>query len=563
MAGPHESVRVFAASRPSLRALWRSRTGRLAYIHVIAPSDAVVGEAIDVRLQAWDEYERFHPFRETVAVDTTDADATHPNRTSFDGDGPPVGPGDPEQGMTYLSVTFDTPGIQYLTLDHDGSRYVSNPVRVHEDDPAERTLWGDIHLHSQLSDGAGSMARGFQFARETMGLDVCAYTDHDTMGFFIPPRWQRERMHDRYFAEMQATTAAHHDPGAFVTLFGYEWTKQPNRGGHINVYFDDVDDAELFDSHAPATDTYEGLWTALRAYRAREDTGDVLTIPHHPAEAMYPFDFAATDYDDELAPLVEVYSQWGSSERPAGAGNRRPLAMGQGEIDEPGHHVQDALAYGYRVGLIGGSDYHGPYPGHVLLHARPHLPSLAEWRRDGIGWGHIWRVWNEQSYPGGLTAFRASERSRAAVFDALRSRAVYATTQPDRILATLRVNGIRVGEQDSTVHVPSPTTPREIDYEVHGTAPVESVTVVKNGDPHHVATGTADYDAPLETFSVQGQIVDDAPLGDPGDSPVDYYYLRVQQAARPDTPVHVPGGAAWLGPLCVERAERRRLTIRG
>jgi hypothetical protein len=229
--------------------------------------------------------------------------------------------------------------------------------------------------------------------------------------------------------------------------------------------------------------------------------------------------------------------------------------MGQGEVDEPGHYVQDALALGHRVGLVGGSDYHGPYPGHSLLHAKPHLPSLAEWRRDGVGWGHIWRVWNERAYPGGLTAFRATDRTRAAVFDALRSRAVYATTQPDRILADLAVNGVRVGEADSEVTVATAETPREVAYEAHGTAPLETVTVVKNGDPWHVDAGTTDFGADLDAFEATGTVTDDAPVtgtsyADGRGTDDDYYYLRVQQAARPGSG-HVPGGAAWVGPVWV------------
>jgi len=552
MAGPHESIRVFAASRPSLRALWASRSGRFDRLHLISPSDAVAGEPVTVRVQAWDEYERLHAIEGTPSLESSDGDATVPAEVTFDGDGPSVGPGNPEEGVATVEATFATTGVQYLTAEYRGERFVSNPVRVHDAEPDERTLWGDIHLHSSLSDGAGSAANGFAFAREVMGLDVCAYTDHDTMGFFIPPRWQRERMHDRYFDRLKRTTAANNDPGEFVTLFGYEWTKQPTKGGHINVYFDGVEGAELFDSHAADTDSYEGLWEQLREWRDSGD-GDVLTIPHHPAEAMYPFDFAATAYDDDLAPLVEVYSQWGSSERPGREGNRRPIRMGHGETDTPGTYVQDALALGHRVGMLGSSDYHGPYPGHSLMHAKPHLPSLAEWRRDGVGWGHIWRVWNEQSYPGGLTAFRAPERSREAVFDALRSRSVYATTQPDRILAELSVDGTRVGAADSTVTADGERT---IQFEVHGTAPVESVTIVKNGEPFHVATGTTDVDAPLSTFAQSGTLTDDAPVTGPtyedgrgGDA--DYYYLRAQQATRRDSG-YVPGGAAWLGPIWVE-----------
>jgi hypothetical protein len=76
-----------------------------------------------------------------------------------------------------------------------------------------------------------------------MDLDVVAYADHDTMGFFIPPRLQRRRMRRRYFEATKDAVREYHDPGEFVTLFGYEWTQQPTVGGHLNVYFDSVDDA--------------------------------------------------------------------------------------------------------------------------------------------------------------------------------------------------------------------------------------------------------------------------------------------------------------------------------
>lgn len=107
-----------------------------------------------------------------------------------------------------------------------------------------------------------------------MDLDVVAYADHDTMGFFIPPKWQQRRMHDSYF---------------------------------------------------------ERLWARLREWD-RDHDSRVVTIPHHPAEEMYPFDFASVDYDDDMAPLVEVYSQWGSSERQDDDRNPFPIEMGQGGV---------------------------------------------------------------------------------------------------------------------------------------------------------------------------------------------------------------------------------------
>jgi hypothetical protein len=219
---------------------------------------------------------------------------------------------------------------------------------------------------------------------------------------------------------------AHHEPGRFVTLFGYEWTKQPNAGGHIDCYFGTVADAPFFDSRHPESDTYEKLWARLDAWR--EETGeDVVTIPHHPAEAMYPFDFSATDYDD-LAPLVEIYSQWGSSEYPGREGNRKSIGgMAKGEV--------------------------------------------AEWIRDGIGWGNVRRMWDERSYPGGLTAFHAPERTREAVFGSLRNRRVYGTTQPDRILVSLSVGGLRLRDDASVLQLSDPDESRTVSVRVAGPPP--------------------------------------------------------------------------------------------
>jgi hypothetical protein len=224
--------------------------------------------------------------------------------------------------------------------------------------------------------------------------------------------------------------------------------------------------------------------------------------------------------------------------------------MGQGEAEDPGHYVQDALALGNRVGLMASADFHGPRPGHSLLHADPHLPTLSEWRRGGLGWGLIWRIWNEPSYPGGLTAFRASELTREAVFESLRNRRVYGTSQPHRIRVDLAVDGVAVGQADSEVTVDAPAAERTVEVSVAGTAPVARATVVKNNENWHVIEGTDDPDAGLDAYTVEATVADDDPVvgvafdGDRA-SEADVYYLRVRQA---------DGGMAWAGPLWVEVA---------
>jgi len=554
-----ETIGVFARRRPSIRTLLANRSQTPTTLHGVLPSTVGCGERVSLTVQVWDQCERLvDDFDGEIVLDTTDDAATLPDGVGITADdGGVVSVGD---------IAFDTLGIQYVTLHHESTgTFVANPVRVTAEPPDERLYWGDIHLHSQFSDGANDIEAGLRFGRDVMDLDVVAYTDHDTMGFFIPPSWQRRRMHDEYFDRMKDAACEFHDPDEFVTLFGYEWTQQPNVGGHVNVYFDSIEEAELFDSLTADTDTYEGLWDTLREWNA-EGAGKAITIPHHPAEAMYPFDFASTTYDDELAPLVEVYSQWGSSERPASAGNDRPLAMGQGEVDDPGHYVQDALELGHRIGLVSSSDYHGPHPGHSLIHTTPHLPSWREWREGGLGWGLIWRLWNERSYPGGLQAFRAPELTREAVFDALRSRAVYGTTQPHRIIVDFAIDGVQVGEQDSRIRLSAADAQREVSVAVAGTAPLAAVEVVKNNESWRTATPTdtsavrgeselthppTPVDAPLdelhESLTFERTWTDDRHVtglqwDESRGTDDDVYYCRVRQA---------DGGMAWAGPLWV------------
>src|SRR5690606_27015830 len=53
----------------------------------------------------------------------------------------------------------------------------SNPLVVRADAP--RLLWGDLHGHTNWSDGTGLPEDYFRYARDVAALDVVALTDHD------------------------------------------------------------------------------------------------------------------------------------------------------------------------------------------------------------------------------------------------------------------------------------------------------------------------------------------------------------------------------------------------
>ncbi|WP_231751314.1 hypothetical protein [Halogeometricum sp. CBA1124] len=144
-----ETVSVFVRNAPSPRELLANRTSRFGRLHAVVPSTATPGESLTLTVQAWDQCERLHrDFAGSAAMASTDPEATHPESVSF---------ASGDDGVVRVDdVRFETPGTQYLTLTdaRTGERFVSNPVRV-ADDHDHRVYWGDIHLHSNCSDGVG------------------------------------------------------------------------------------------------------------------------------------------------------------------------------------------------------------------------------------------------------------------------------------------------------------------------------------------------------------------------------------------------------------------------
>ncbi|MEN8163434.1 MAG: DUF3604 domain-containing protein, partial [Acidobacteriota bacterium] len=125
----------------------------------------------------------------------------------------------------------------------------SNPMRVGTDGP--RVFWADLHGHSGLSDGTGTPEDYFSYARDVAGLDIAALTDHDHWGIdFLdtsPKMW----------AEIGEQVENFHEPGRFVTLFGYEWTSWLHGHRHV-LYFEGG--GEVLSSVDPRYDTPPELW---------------------------------------------------------------------------------------------------------------------------------------------------------------------------------------------------------------------------------------------------------------------------------------------------------------
>ena len=217
---------------------------------------------------------------------------------------------------------------------------------------------------------------------------------------------------------MRKTSAEFDEPGRFIPYLGWEWTRVARYGGHHNVLFRTIGDQERVSGLE-----YPGLSQLYQELKERYDPADVLTIPH----AHNPGDYRQSDV--KLESLVEMMSMHGSFE----------------------WFIKAYLAHGQLVGVTAASDDHLSHPGY----SGPNRNSLAQ--------------------RGGLGAVMAPERSRDAIFDAMKERRTYATTG-DRMILDVKVNGVEMGQRAPFAES------REIQGRVIGTAPIESIHLMKNGE---------------------------------------------------------------------------------
>ncbi|HMB68405.1 MAG TPA: DUF3604 domain-containing protein, partial [bacterium] len=292
-------------------------------------------------------------------------------------------------GGAHGTVTVSEPGLYRLEATHAGGVGDAEALAgrgdlllVEADSPFAGILWGDIHCHSALSDGTGAPDDLYSFARDVAGLDVCVVTDHDAHGLF--PLAERGG-----WDTIRRATRDAYEPGKFVTLLGYEWTNWTY--GHRNVYYPGME-GEVFAWLDPASDSPEELWEKIAPFGG-------MTVAHHPGGGPIAQDWSVPT-DSERETVVEICSIHGSSEEMGVEGGiYRPVPTGM---------VRHAFNQGHELGILASGDTHDGHPGRRTAGAPTN----------------------------GLAAFRAGERTREAVWDAMRDRNVYGTSGARILLAT-------------------------------------------------------------------------------------------------------------------------------
>ncbi len=261
----------------------------------------------------------------------------------------------------------------------------SNPMRVAPQlglsEAPLTPYWADLHGQSGETVGTGHIDTLARYARDLAGVDAICHQGND---FQITPEGWAD--FNRAFAEFD-------QPGRFVFLPGYEWSGNTALGGDRNVIFPTEGRTIRRSCHALVEDLADHATDALDARELhaalRAEGLPVLCVPHVGGRYAN-LHFA---HDRMLERAVETHSDWGTFD----------------------WLLADAFDVGARVGIVANSD------GHKGRQGASHP--------GGSQFG---------SY-GGLTCLLATELTRAGIFDALRRRHHYATTNAARVHADARV----------------------------------------------------------------------------------------------------------------------------
>ena len=378
---------------------------------VVVPSELPPGEPFPVLVKAEDAWgNACDGYRGTVVLggegvaleqDTLSFTETDAGACWVEGAGAAVAEG---AGVLRLTATDAESGLVGT----------SNPLCVAEHVAQQRLYWADPH-GGQLVDRE-KFAGFFEHARDVAGIQFAGFQRNADV------------LDPQDLVVQQDVELQFHEPGRFIAIPGYEWSGKTWDGGHHNVYF--RRHHQPIHRNAPA-ETPESVDESTELHHVRDlydhyRGTDTIITPHVGGEHS-----DLNHHDPTLEPGVEIVSSHGAFE----------------------WMRRDALARGYRLGFLGGSDSYTGRPGDD----RP---------------GHQQRRYSKA----GLTGIYCDEVTLESFFEAMRARRFFATTGA-RIVAKANIAGHGIGSQFSTSELPV------IEVDVIGTAALESVELFRDEEP--------------------------------------------------------------------------------
>lgn len=275
------------------------------------------------------------------------------------------------------------------------------------------------------------------------------------------------------WARSVAAAEKYNEPGRFSAIIGFEWSSTPDGNNlHRNVIFRDGGDkaSQVLPLTTFASRDPEALWRYLADYEAKTG-GQILAIPHNSnlsgglmfADRTFsgkPIDRSYAEERAKWEPIVEATQTKGDSETDPSVSPEDDFAnferwdkanIMNNHLDtpeqQPFNYIRPTLTRGlkyeqtvgvnpFKFGLIGASDAHtglstadaDNFFG-VMPESEPGPNRISAPGRK-ISDTSKRPFTPVESVSGGMAAVWATENTRAAIFDAMRRREVYATTGP-------------------------------------------------------------------------------------------------------------------------------------
>lgn len=237
---------------------------------------------------------------------------------------------------------------------------------------AYNVYYGHLHNHSNVSDGTGTPAQAYAYARDTAGLDFFSLADH------------AEQISSTEWTTIKSTADSYNDDGDYVALWGFEWSHSTY--GHVTV----IGTSDYCSSGSSATNTFPELVTWLNSRSG-------VAFFNHPGRqdsTGQEFSHFATTPSDKFVGM-ELFNK---------ADDFDTYYYNDGYYTNDGSKsfFDEALSRGWDIGAAGGDDNHS-----------------ATW-----GTATNYRL-----------AVLATEKTRAGIMEALNARRMFSTLDKNLTLS--------------------------------------------------------------------------------------------------------------------------------
>ncbi len=357
--------------------------------------------------------------------------------------------------LDFLVIADHSDGLAALKQIHDAPRFMLR-------DPILQR-WHDELQKGPKESQAVALELIERFSQRTLPKDM------------LDPTKQEKRTRD-IWTDYTSTTERYNDPGTFTAFNGFEYTLM-RKGDNLHrvvIMRDGKDRADQVLPYSSLVGTSpDMLWDYMDAYE-KKTGGKILAIPHN-SNVSNGLMFQLTGPNG--GPMTAAYARRRASREPLveatqikGDSESHPFLSPNDEFADygdagwelgnltmeglttpdmlPGNYVREALKRGllieqktgvnpYKLGMVGSTDSHtglstsdednffgkhsGTEPNAVRAGAAQNLGS----RQGRFGWQYL---------AGGYAAVWARANTRAALFDAMMKKEVYATTGPRMIV---------------------------------------------------------------------------------------------------------------------------------